>query len=255
MRGPALASLVIGLLLCGAEKGRPPGAITLFDVTFSKPEQTTGQAVVVATPGTPQSFPSKLPSNVFMGHPRVVSELCGLDKQPARLSVDTGDHFIEGLEFLLDHRYGHYHVDLDLCIAKIDPAPIPAQAMQVAVFFDIPEAYALGFESGGDVVVIDPVLQPDTRETPHPVGKFEVGKPMHLSIDIEMEKQTWRIEKDGKLLLDAALQADLPRAVRVIVRGNPTTTAAFDNFVVWAEHDRTKGGPPPPAPITGPETD
>jgi len=55
-------------------------------------------------------------------------------------------------------------------------------------------------------------------------------------------------------LLDAALQADIPRAVRVIVRGNPTTTAAFDNFLVWAQHDRTQGGTAPQAPITGPET-
>jgi len=250
----ALAGLVIAVFLCGAEKGRPPGAVTLFDVSFGKPEQTTGQEVAVVKPGTNQTFPSKIPSNIFMGHPRVVSELCGLTKQPARLSVNTGDRGIEGLEFLLDQRYGFYHVELDLCIAKIDPPPLPAQAMQVAIFLDIPEAYALGFESGGDMVVIDPNLHPETREKPRPVGKFELGKPMHLSFDIDLEKQIWRIEKDGKVVLDAALQADIPRAVRVIVRGNPTTTAAFDDFVVWAQHDRSEGGATPKPPITGPET-
>jgi len=262
-RGAALASLVIGLLVCGREASgahknaapsRPADAVTLFDVSFSKPEQTTGQTVKVVTPGTEQKFPSKTPSNVFMGHPRVVAELCGLDKQPVRLSVATGERGIEGLEFLLDQRYGQYHVELDLCIAKIDPPPLPAQTMQVAVFLDIAEAYALGFESSGDVVMIDPNLHPETREKPRPLAKFELGKPMHLVFDVDMEKQTWRIQKDGKVLLDAALQADIPRAVRVIVRGNPTTTAAFDNFLVWAQHDRTKGGTAPQAPITGPET-
>jgi hypothetical protein len=264
MRGrAALASLVIGILVCGGREAsgahktgtpRPAGAVTLFDVSFSKPEQTTGQGVNVVPPGTQQKYPSAIPSNVFMGHPRVVAELCGLDKQPARLSVGTGEHGIEGLEFLLDQRYGHYHVELDLCIAKIDPPPLASQAMQVAVFLDIPEAYALGFESGGDAVVIDPNLAPETREKPRPVGKFEVGKPMHLSFDVDLEKQTWRVEKDGKVLLDAALRADIPRAVRVIVRGNPTTTAAVDDFLIWAEHDLTKNGTAPPAPITGPET-
>jgi hypothetical protein len=258
MRGRALAGLGLAFYLCGCHPAptprQPAGAVTLFDVDFSAPEQTTGQLVKVLPAGTEQKFPSRIPSNIFFGHPQVVSELCGLAHQPARISVATGERGFEGLEFLLDQRYGHYHLELDLCIAKLDPPPLPSQSVQVAVFLDIPEAYALGFETSGKIVVIDPVLAPETIETPRAVGTFELGKPMHFSVDVDLVKQTWRIEKDGQVLVDAPCKAYLPRALRVLVRGNPTTTAAFDNFTVWAEHDLSKGANVPSPPITGPET-
>jgi hypothetical protein len=198
-------------------------------------------------------FPSRVPSAIFFGSPQVVAKLCGLEKQPAQLSVASGTQGLEGLEFLLDQRYGRYHVELDLCVQEINPPPLPSQALQVAVFLDIAEAYALGFISGGELAIIDPNLHPETLATPQPVGKFELQKPVHLAFDLDLEKQTWRIAVDGKTVYDAALQSDIPRAVRVMVRGNHTTTVAFDNFLIWAEHDRTTESTAPAPPIAGPE--
>ncbi|HTO71821.1 MAG TPA: hypothetical protein VMR31_18310 [Myxococcota bacterium] len=265
MRTPgALAAVAAVLVATGcssperpaaaAKPAVPAGAVLLYDVDFSAPEQTTGQDVVVVPPGTTQTFPSRIPSNVFFGHPRVVAEFCGLTHQPARLSVASGDRGIEGLEFLLDQRFAHYHLDLDLCIPKLDPAPLPAQLLQVAVFLDVSDAHAIGFTSAGEIAMVDPALAPETVEHPRTIGRFEIGKPMHLSVDLDSEKGTWHVEKDGAAVLDAPIKIDIPRAMRVIVRGNPTTAAAFDDFKVWAERDVTKGGVAPLPPTTGPET-
>lgn len=253
----ALAALCLGLSACSSSapgtRRVPEGAALLFDVDFSAPEQTVGSEVKFVEAGTVQPFPSKIPSGIFFGHPTVVAKLCGLDDQPLQLSVATGDQSIEGVEFLFDQRYGRYHVELDLCIDKLDPPPLPSQAMQVAVFLDISQAHALGFESGGDIVMIDPNLQPETIEKPRQVGKFELGKPMHLLFDVDLEKQTLLISVDGKTVYEGPVQADIPRASRVVVRGSPTTVAAFDNFWVWAEHDLTPPGTTLSPPIAGPE--
>jgi hypothetical protein len=251
----AFVALCFGLCACpAARRSRiPEGAALLYDVDFSAPEQTLNEAVKVVPEQTPQTFPSKIPSQIFFGRPVVRAKLCGLDQQPVFLSVASGTQGIEGLEFLLDQRYGRYHVELDLCVQEIDPPPLPAQALQVAVFLDIAEAYALGFMSGGVIAIIDPNLHPETLTTPQPIGKFELRKPVHLAFDVDLEKQTWRIAVDGKTAYDAPLHATIPRAVRVVVRGNPTTAVAFDNLLIWAEHDLTPEGTTLTPPLAGPE--
>jgi hypothetical protein len=251
----ALVAVCLGLSACQAVKRSrvPEGAALLFDVDFSAPEQTLNEEVKVSPEQTRQTWPSKVPSGIFFGHPMVVAKVCGLDTQPVLLSVASGTQGMEGLEFLLDQRYGRYHVELDACVREIDPPPLPAQALQVAVFLDIAEAYALGFMSGGTLAMVDPNLHPETLTAAQPVGKFELGKPLHLAFDVDLEKQTWRIEVDGKPVYDGALQATTPRAVRVLVRGNPRTVMGFDNLLIWAQHDLTPEGTTLPAPITGPE--
>jgi hypothetical protein len=209
--------------------------------------------VKVVEAGTVHPFPSKLPSGIFFGHPMVVAKLCGLEHQPLQLSVATGDQSIEGVEFLFDQRYGHYHIELDLCIDHLEPPQLPSQAMQVAVFLDIAAAHALGFVSGGKLVMIDPNLQPETIENPKQVGTFELGKPMHLAFDVDLQKATLKMSVDGKAVYDGPVQADIPRESRVVVRGNPTTVAAFDNFWVWAENDLTPPGTKLAPTIAGPE--
>ena len=248
------ALLALALAGCPAASRRvPEGAVLLYDVDFSAPEQAVGQEVRVVETGVEQKFPSRLPSQIFFGHPTVVAKLCGLEKQPVQLSVASGQQGQEGLEFLLDERYGHYHVELDLCVERLEPPTLSGQAVQLAVFLDVADAYALGFLSTGEIGVIDPVLAPETALAPRPVAHFQPGKPMHLAFDVDLEKQTWRIAIDGKTVSDQKLQATIPRGVRVVLRGNPANVAAFDNLLVWAEHDLSAPGATPKAPITGPE--
>jgi hypothetical protein len=252
-RSAPLAFLALALAGCPAARRTPEGAALLYDVDFSAPEQAVGEEVRVVETGTQQIFPSKVPSQIFFGHPVVVEKLCGLAKQPLRLTSATGMRGHEGLEFLLDQRYGRYHVELDLCVDRLDAPPLPSQAVQLAIFLDIPEAYALGFQSGGEIDVIDPNLAPEAAPAPRPVGRFELGKPIHIALDVDLEKQTWRISLDSKTVYDGPLQATIPRAVRVVVRGNPANAAAFDDFLVWAEHDLTAPGATTTPPTTGPE--
>lgn len=232
----ALVALCLGLGGCPAPRV-PKGAALLYDVDFSAPEQTAMQAVKTVMPESEHAFPTKFPSRVFLGLPRVVAKLCGLREQPALLSASTGTQGYEGLEFLLDPRYGRYHVELDLCVERIDAGSFGPQVTQVAVFLDIAEAHAIGFVSGGDIVILDPSLPPEAPPTP--IARFEPRKPLHLAFDADVEKQTWRIAVDGKTVYDGPLKATLPRAVRVLVRGNPSTAAAFDNLLIWGEHDLT----------------
>src|SRR5258705_4875518 len=205
----AFVALCLGLSACpAARRARvPEGAVLLYDVAFAAPEQALNEEVKVVEPQTAQQFPSKIPSAIFFGHPTVIAKLCGLEQQPVQLAVAHATEGLEGLEFLLDQRYGRYHVELDLCVQQIDPPPLPSQAVQVAVFLDVAEAYALGFMSGGVLAIVDPTLHPETQATPPPVGTFELRKPVHLSFDVDLEKQTWRIAVDGKTVYDAALEA------------------------------------------------
>ncbi|MFI5316114.1 MAG: hypothetical protein ACHQ6T_10445 [Myxococcota bacterium] len=257
MRCAPLAALALVLTACPAPAPPPripEGATVLYDVDFSAPEQTAGAEVQTQPEGSSPTFPSKLPSQIFFGHPMVVPALCGLAKQPAQLKVSTGTDGQEGLAFLLDPRYGKYHVELDLCVQQLGPPPLAAQALQVVVFLDFPQAYGLGFASGGTIAVIDPNLAADALATPQPIARFQQGTPMHVAFDLDLEKQTWHISIDGKTAYDGPLEASVPRSVRVLIRGDFASTAAFDNLLIWAQHELTPAEDvPPPAPVTGSE--
>jgi hypothetical protein len=233
----AAASLAAALAACKAEPRLPEGAVSLFDVRFAAPDDTPGQPPKVYETGATQTFPSAIPSQIFMGNPAVVDALCGLDQQPLRLTAQTGATGLEGLEFLLSQRYGRYHVELDLCVAELGPPPLPAFEPQLAVFLDFPQAYAVGFFSDGRIVIVDPERPLADGATPEEIGRWEAGKPLRLALDVDLEKQTWSISLDGKPAHSGPFAGFLARAVRVIVRGNPSNQVAFDDFKVWAEHD------------------
>ena len=243
-----------GLLgACSSGSRVPHGAVLLFDVSFGSPENTVGEPPKVYESGSEQTFPSTIASQIFLGAPKVVDRLCGLDKQPVQLAAASGTQGHEGLEFLLDQRYGHYHVELDLCVASLGLPPKPANEPQLAIFLDIPEAYALGLFEGGRIVVLDPARGMAAVNEPQVIGQYAVDKPMHIAIDFDLIAQSLSVAVDAKTIYTGKLDAYLARAVRVVIRGNPTNLAAFDNFFVWAENDRTAGAPEPLAPKTGPE--
>ena len=58
---------------------------------------------------------------------------------------------------------------------------------------------------------------------------------MHLAFDVDYDTQRWQIAIDGKQVYDGQLVMTIPRAVRVVLRGNPQNAAAFDNLVIWAQ--------------------
>lgn len=235
---------------CKSERVRlPEGAALLFDVRFSPPEDRAGSPPRVHEAGTTQPFPSAIPSQIFMGQPQVVESLCGLRDQPVRLASATGTMGHEGLEFLLSQRYGRYHVELNLCVAQLGAPPREASEPQVAVFLDFPQAYAVGLFADGSIGLVDParLLAGDT--THESIGAWKADVPLHLAIDADLEQHTWVISLDGKKAFEGKFDAYLARAVRVVVRGNESNQIAFDDFVVWGEHDLGEGEPEAPPKI------
>lgn len=247
----ALAALA--LFACQPHKAGPvpADARLLYDVDFSAPEHALGKPPAVAVPGEEQKFPSRTPSQIFFGNPIVVAKLCGLEQQPLELAVSHGTQGIEGVEFLLDQRQKHYHVGLDLCIAQLGAAPIASQKMQLAVFLDIAEAYAVAFLAGGEMGVVDPNLAPETATDPRRIdARWEPNKPLHLGVDVDMETQRWQVAVDGAQVFDGELRMSIPRAVRVVLRGNPANAAAIDDVVIWGRNPLAVDVP---APVTGEE--
>lgn len=247
---PLAALAALALLACQPHKTRiPSDATLLYDVDFGGPEQAVGKPLAVVGTGEEQKFPSRTPSQVFFGDPAVVATLCGLTNQPLELAVAHGTQGIEGIELLLDQRQKHYRVELDLCIATLATPPIPAQKMQLAVFLDIAEAYAVAFLTGGEMGIVDPILAPETALDPRRIeARWEPGKPLHLAVDVDLDTQRWQVAVDGKQVYDGELRMTIPRAVRVVIRGNPSNQAAVDNLLIWGQK------PIPidvPAPVTG----
>ena len=240
----AAALVALALFACHPSSRMPADATLLYDVDFASPEQTAGQPLATVPAGEEQKFPSRIPTAVFFGHPTVVAKLCGLDHQPLQLAVARGTNGMEGVEILLDRRHAHYHVELDLCVVKLETPPVSAQKAQLAVFLDIAEAYALAFMATGDIGVVDPNLAPETVVNPKVVAHYEPGKPMHVAFDFDLDTQRWQIAIDGAQVWDGPLQATIPRAVRVVIRGNPVNEAAFDNLLIWGQRPVPGEGPP-----------
>jgi hypothetical protein len=248
----ALGAAALSLCACpqGQSSRIPAGAKLLYDSTFSAPDQTVDAEVKVVEPtASDYIFPTKRPTGLFFGHPTVVASLCGMD-QPARLSVATGTNGMEGIEFLFDPGFRTYHVEMDLCVVDIAPPPIAAQPIQVGLYFDVAAAHVLGFTSNFEVAILDPNRDVDVREIPVQIGNYKVGKPMRVTVDLDMpiEKQTWRIAIDGKVLREQQITGTIPRGVRVVVRGNAKTVAAIDNVLIWAEHEMKDPDEPPAQP-------
>ena len=241
----ALLALSAGLFACRDTRRVPEDATLLYDVDFSSPGQVVGQVVKVMDAGTENPFPSKLPSGLFFGAPTVVPSSCGLEKQAALLrAANGGSQGIEGLEFLLDEHHAVYHVEMDVCVQSMGPPTLPTQTLQFVIFLDIAEAHAIGFTSAGEIGVIDPALSPTPILEPKVVGLYRVGKPVHLVADVNYDSKSWQVTIDGKTVYTGELERSIPRGVRALVRGGPTTVAAMDNVLIWAQHDVLNEAPP-----------
>jgi hypothetical protein len=239
------AAFAAALAACNAGSDRPADSATLFEVRFDGPDDQPGAPPKVYEAGATQLFPSAIPSQIFMGSPVVVDALCGLTRQPLRLATETGTMGHEGIEFLLSQQYARYHVEVDLCVERMLPAPRPASEPQLALFLDFPMAYAVGLFGDGGVGIVDPELDPTAQA--QRIGKWEAGKPIRVAIDTDFEKQTWTIALDGKRAHEGKFAGYLGRAVRVVLRGDPANVVAFDNFTVWADRDLAAGLAEPPA--------
>ena len=114
-----------------------------------------------------------------------------------------------------------------------------------------PRAGSAGKAAPGiEVAILDPNRDVDVRDLPVQIGHYKVAKPMRVTVDLDMpiEKQTWRIAIDGKVLREQQITGTIPRGVRVVVRGNPKTVAAIDNVLIWAEHEMKDPAEPPAQP-------
>lgn len=251
--GVLLLAMATGLAACKGEPSAPSGSVVLYDVDFSSPGNTVGAAPTLGDLNAAQPFPRKGPSEIFMGEPKVVDALCGLTSQPVKLSVASGTQGHEGLFFVLDTRYGHYRLELDVCVQSLGAPPLQANEPQLAIFLDMPQAYALGFFEKGRLVMIDQARGVDAIVNPVVIGTYEVGKPIHVVIDIDVPAETWKIAADGKELYSGKVGLVVPSAIRVVTRGNTSNEAAIDNVVVWAENDLTEGEADPLASEAAPE--
>jgi len=58
---------------------------------------------------------------------------------------------------------------------------------------------------------------------------------MHLAFDADSDTQKWQIAIDGKQVYDGPLQMTIPRAVRLVIRGNAVNEAGVDNVSIWGQ--------------------
>jgi hypothetical protein len=251
--GLLLLAGAAGLVACKREAGAPSGSVVLYDVDFSAPGNAVGAPPALADANAAPGVPRRGPSDIFMGAPKVVDALCGLTNQPVRLSVASGTQGHEGLFFALGGFYGHYRVELDLCVQNLGAPPMPANEPQLAIFVDLPQAYALGFFAGGRLVMIDQARGADVFANPAVIGSYAVGQPIHVAIDVDVPGETWKIAADGKELYSGKTGPVVPSAIRVVTRGNANNEAAIDNIVVWAENDLSESETDPLASETAPE--
>ncbi|HTO52273.1 MAG TPA: hypothetical protein VMR50_02720 [Myxococcota bacterium] len=238
----ALALLLIPMA-CGRSRV-PRDAELVFDVDFSSPEQVVGSDVKVTDPQKLEVWPQHQPSTIFFGHPTVVHDFCGLNNQPLRISTFTGTQNSEGVSFSLDPRWGRYHVELDLCVESVGtPTRADPRDSPLVVFIDLINAHAIGFNPDGKITALapgeDPTKPPQQAQV---IGSYELRKPMHLAVDVDLEKKTWRIALDGKVLLpDAPIFANVPGLVRVMARNSQNASLAIDNVLIWGQDDRFAG--------------
>jgi hypothetical protein len=234
-----LTALGLVCALCACGRHVPKGAEVVFDVDFSAPEQTVNTPVQVAAEGKSEAWPSRVPTSVFFGHPIVVEKFCGLERQPLRLTSATGDNLSEGVMFSLDPRWGRYHFELDVCINQLESLGVAVRDSPVVVFLDMINAHAIGFDAEGQITALAPSLDPQKPAAPQKIGNYERKKPVHVAIDVDFEKKTWRIALDGKTALqDTPIAINVPGAMRVLARANPTAQVGLDNVLIWGEHDR-----------------
>ena len=241
MRFVILIAASLLLLACNPETSTPPASVMLFKVDFGSPANTVGAAPAVADSAADQASPRSLPSSIFMGEATVVPRLCGLEKQPVQLSLESGTQPQSGLVFSLESGfYGHYHLEFDLCVANLGLAQHPGDEPQLAVYLDIPEAHALGFTADGQLVAIDPARGSDSITNPTVIGSYAFGKPMHFALDFDVVKQSWSIAVDGKGICEGHTLVTVPHSVRFVIRGIESNAAAIDDVVIWAENDLSK---------------
>lgn len=236
---------VLGLtaVLCACHRRVPPGAEVVFDVDFSAPEQKANSPVQTeAASGKSDTWPSRVPTSVFFGHPVVVDKFCGLQNQPLRITSATGDNNSEGVVFSLDPRWGIYHFELDLCVNQNETQTGANRDAPAVVFLDMINAHAIGFDPAGQITAVAPSLDPSHPAVPQKIGNYERKKPVHLAADVDFEKKTWRISLDGKPALpETPITINVPGSMRVMARGNPSVQLAIDNVLIWGEHDRFAG--------------
>src|SRR5262249_41265863 len=149
----------------------------------------------------PDAWPSRMPTAVFFGHPIVVEKFCGLDRQPLRITAATGDNNSEGVVFSLDPRWGQYHFEFDLCVNQNEAQTGVVRDPPAVVFLDMIKAHAIGFDPQGQVLALVPSMDPVNPATSQKIGNYERKKPIHVAIDVDFERKTWRISLNGKTAL------------------------------------------------------
>jgi hypothetical protein len=241
-RLPRFTALALAAALCSCSRKVPSGAEVVFDVDFSSPEQTVNAPVQTAGPGKGETWPSRVPTAVFFGHPIVVDRFCGLDRQPLRITSATGDNNIEGVVFSLDPRWGRYHFEFDLCVNQNETTGSLNRDPPAVVFLDMINAHAIGFDPAGQITVTLPAPDPNNPTAPQKIGNYQRKKPVHVAVDVDFENKSWRIALDGKTALqDSPVVVNVPGSMRVLARGNPSVQLGLDNVLIWGEHDRFAG--------------
>jgi hypothetical protein len=172
-----LAGAVLGLIF---SNGLALGDV-LYDVTFSTPPHTVGEAPIVGAGSTPRATVS---SN--SGSPEVVAQSGLLDEQP--VEFDLG---FEQVRFDLDDLplSTSYRVECDLLLNGISDV-----LSYLRVSFNTPTVRNINFNGSGAVEYFVP---PDPPVT---FANFELDAIVHLRVDIDLSGDTWTISLDGESL-------------------------------------------------------
>ena len=88
--------------------------------------------------------------------------------------------------------------------------------------------------------------RPETAIEPKRLdAHWQNGVPMHLALDVDADTGKWQVAIDGKQVYDGPLQMTIPRAVRVVLRGNARNEAAIDNLLIWGQRPKEGAFLPP----------
>jgi hypothetical protein len=176
----------------GATAASASFPVLLYKVDFEAPRHTAGAPPTLGGGAAPRYVPTR----IRYGDPLIVASDHTSPGQA--LEFEAGAHRYDQLSFALasnlgtggfDTRYPTYHVELTVTIEE--PG---ADASQFAIVLDGPMAQQIAFSPDGAITALvswDPETDVDGYRTE--IGRFEVGVPMRVGIDLDVAAAQWSI--------------------------------------------------------------
>jgi hypothetical protein len=167
--------------------------VLLYKVDFEPPIHTAGAPPTLGE-GAP---PRRVPTRLRYGSPRVVAPADAGQSQVLELAGESDEY--AQVSFALAHnldtggfetQYPTYRVEL-----SVDIADAGTDASEFAIVLDGPMAQRIAFSPDGAITAAaswDPDTSAEGYRTE--IGRFEVGVPTHVAIDLDLASGRWDID-------------------------------------------------------------